>query len=102
MDAQVRRFRVPLEEIAYVRMIVEGYDGLAVVTSPGAGHETMDWWLAPGREAEADRLALALEAEKSLTPIRPPPHATLPPLPPGAGPGKPARGPRQRPAKRTG
>ncbi len=60
--ARVRRFRVPLEAIGYVRMIVEGYDGLAVVVSePGRG--VVEWWVAPGREAEADQLARALAAE---------------------------------------
>ena len=66
--ATVRRFRVPLPAIAYVRMIVEAYDGLAVVASrPGEG--LVEWWIAPGREAEADALARALADEVRLAPI---------------------------------
>jgi hypothetical protein len=65
----VRRFRLPLEEIAYVRMIVEAYDGLAVVVSPEANLGLVEWWIAPGREAEADELARRLEGEARLQPI---------------------------------
>jgi hypothetical protein len=61
----VRRFRVPLEAIGYVRMIVEGYDGLAVVSSE-AGHGIVEWDVAPGREDEADALARALADETGL------------------------------------
>jgi hypothetical protein len=64
----IRRFRVPLDQIGYVRMIVEAYDGLAVMTSePGVG--VIEWWIAPGREAEADELAAALARECGLRPI---------------------------------
>jgi hypothetical protein len=58
---------VPRSAIGYVRMIVEGYDGLAVVASrPGEG--VVEWWIAPGREAEADALARALGDEVLLRP----------------------------------
>ena len=61
----MRRFRVPLESIGYVRMIVEGYEGLAVVSSE-SGRGVMEWDVAPGREEEADALADALAAETGL------------------------------------
>lgn len=64
-----RAFRVPIEHIAYVRMIVEAYDGLAVVVSPARGQGIVEWWIAPGREAEADTLARALEKEVRLRAI---------------------------------
>ena len=64
----IRRFRVPLDQIGYVRMIVEAYDGLAVMTSePGVG--VIEWWIAPGREVEADELAAALARECGMRPI---------------------------------
>ncbi len=56
----MRQFRIPLERIAYVRMIVEAYDGLAVMVS-ARGSTLVEWHVAPGREAEADELAAALE-----------------------------------------
>jgi hypothetical protein len=65
----VRRFRVPLEEIGYVRMIVEAYDGLAVVVSPEANVGIVEWWIAPGREGEAEELAAKLAIEARLQPL---------------------------------
>lgn len=59
MEAQVRRFRVPLEDIAFVRMILEAYEGLAVMVSE-RGSTRVDWHVAPGREEEAAELAKAL------------------------------------------
>jgi hypothetical protein len=67
----VRRYRVPLEHIGYVRMIVEAYEGLAVVVSPDAGVGIVEWWIAPGREAEAATLAAALGDEVGLRPLGP-------------------------------
>lgn len=69
VDGAVLRFRVPPEAIAYVRMVVEAYDGLAVVVSPEANVGIVEWWVAPGREAEADALAAALSHEVGLTRI---------------------------------
>jgi hypothetical protein len=68
VKAVVRRFRVPLAAIAYVRMIVEAYDGLAVMVSE-RGSSLIEWQIAPGREAEADELARALAAEVDLRPV---------------------------------
>jgi hypothetical protein len=65
----VKRFRVPLDAIGYVRMIVEAYDGLAVVVSPDAGRGVVEWHIAPGREEEAAVLAAALGREVGLVPI---------------------------------
>jgi hypothetical protein len=65
----VRRFRVPLAEIAYVRMIVEAYDGLAVVTSPQANVGIVEWWISPGREEEAEELVRRLQHEAGLVEI---------------------------------
>ncbi len=55
-----RRFRVPREQVGFVRMIVEGYDGLAVVVTPDPAVGIIEWWIAPGREDEAAALACAL------------------------------------------
>jgi hypothetical protein len=62
VTAQRRIFRVPLAEIAYVRMILEAYDGLAVMTSE-RGQGIIEWHVGPGMEAEADALARALADE---------------------------------------
>ncbi len=65
MQATRRIFRLPTEHIAYVRMIVEAYDGLAVMTSE-RGQGVVEWHIGPGMEAEADALASALEKEVGL------------------------------------
>ena len=64
-----RYYRVPLSEIGYVRMIVEGYDGLAVVRSLGGGRGEIEWLLGEGMEEEADALAERLRLEVGLCPI---------------------------------
>lgn len=64
-NGHLRRFRVPIDQIGYVRMIVEAYDGLAVMSSE-AGSTVVEWWVAPGREAEADALAAALGRETGM------------------------------------
>ena len=52
-----------------MRMIVEGYDGLAVVVTPDPSVGIIEWWIPPGREAEADALARALAGSTGLTPL---------------------------------
>ena len=64
-----RFYRLPLEEIAYVRAIVDGYDGLAVVRSLDPGRGEVEWIVAEGREAEATALAERLRNEASLQEI---------------------------------
>ncbi len=64
-----RYFRVPLNEIGYVRMIVEGYDGLAAVRSLCAGRGEIEWLIGEGMQDEAGELALRLQAETGMCPI---------------------------------
>ena len=67
-----RYFRLPVQEIAYVRFVVEAYEGLAVVTSlPGRGE--MEWTIPDGLLGAADELARALAGEVGLAPIPRPP-----------------------------
>ena len=64
-----RYFRVPLDQIGYVRMIVEGYDGLAAVRSLSGDRAEIEWLIGEGLEDEADRLAEHLRAETGLCAI---------------------------------
>lgn len=64
-----RWFRVPLGEIAYVRAIVEGYDGLALVRAPDPNRGEIEWLVGDGLEAEADALAERLAREAGLVAI---------------------------------
>jgi hypothetical protein len=64
-----RFFRVPLEQIAYVRAIVEGYDGLALVYAPDPRRGEIEWIVGRGLEDEADALARRLADEAGLIAI---------------------------------
>jgi hypothetical protein len=64
-----RFFRVPLGEIAYVRAILEAYDGLAVLRAPDPNRGEIEWLIGEGREAEAAELARRLANEASLIEI---------------------------------
>ena len=64
-----RYFRVPLGEIGYVRAIVEGYDGVAVVRAPDPKRGEIEWLIGEGLEAEADALQRRLERESGLIEI---------------------------------
>ena len=67
-----RFFRVPVGEIGYVRAIVEGYDGLAVVRTPDANRGEIEWLIGEGLEAEADALVNKLARECGLIEIQRP------------------------------
>jgi hypothetical protein len=64
----IRRFRLPRAQVGYVRMIVEAYDGLAVMVTPDAGDELIEWWIPASRLGEADALARALGVECGMMP----------------------------------
>ena len=68
-----RFFRVPLEEIAYVRAVLEGYDGLAVLRSPDPRRGEVEWLIGEGLEDDADALLRVLEKEAGLIEIPQPP-----------------------------
>jgi hypothetical protein len=64
-----RFYRVPLEQIAYVRAIVEGYDGVALIFSPDARRGEIEWQIGEGLEDEALTIARRLEREAGLIEI---------------------------------
>jgi hypothetical protein len=61
-----RWYRVPVSEIAYVRAIVEAYDGVGTLSSPAEGRGELTLWVAPGNEATADELERRLATECGL------------------------------------
>jgi len=67
-----RYFRVPLSEIAYVRMIVEAFDGLAVVRSLSSARGEVEWLIGEGMESEADAVAERLAQLTGMCPIERP------------------------------
>ena len=67
-----RYFRVPLSEIAYVRMIVEAFDGLAVVRSLSSSRGEIEWLIGEGMESEAETVAERLAQLTGMCPIERP------------------------------
>jgi hypothetical protein len=67
-----RWFRVPLEQIGYVRAIVEAYDGVALVHAPDPRRGEIEWLIGEGLEDEAAALARRLAAEAGLIEIERP------------------------------
>jgi hypothetical protein len=64
-----RFFRVPLEEIGYVRAIFEGYDGIAQLKAPDANRGEIELVIGEGLEGEVDAIARRLYEEAGLIEI---------------------------------
>lgn len=71
-----RFYRVPVAEIGYVRAIVDGYDGLAIVRALDARRGELEWIVGEGLEAEAEAVARKLAVETGLQEIERPPDWT--------------------------
>jgi hypothetical protein len=68
-----RFYRVPLEHIAYVRAIVEGYDGVALVHALDPRRGEVEWLIGEGLLEEANEIARRLSYEVGLIEIARPP-----------------------------
>ena len=64
-----RFFRVPLEEIAYVRAIFEGYDSMAQLTARDPNHGEIELVIDDGMEDEAEAITRRLRDESGLVEI---------------------------------
>jgi hypothetical protein len=64
-----RFFRVPLTEIAYVRAIFEGYDGVAQLVMPDANRGEIEVVIGEGMEDEAEAITRRLLEEAGLVEI---------------------------------
>jgi hypothetical protein len=64
-----RFFRVPLEQIGYVRAIFEGYDGVAQLVAPDANRGEIELRIGAGLEDEVDAIARRLYEEAGLIEI---------------------------------
>ena len=67
-----RFFRVPLEQIAYVRAVVEGYDGVAVVRARDPKRGEVEWVIGEGLNDEAEAIVQRLCNEAGLQEIEKP------------------------------
>lgn len=68
-----RFYRVPLDQIAYVRAVVEGYDGVAALRARDPARGEVEWMIGEGLEEEAQAIARRLADEAGLIEIPRPP-----------------------------
>lgn len=58
--------------MAYVKFIVESYEGLAVLATVDSGEGIMEWMIPPDLVQEAEELVDALREEIDIVPVSPP------------------------------
>ena len=64
-----RYFRLPARHIAHFQFLVEGYDGIATVTTVDSKAAVLMLCIPDGREGEVDRVLDAM-AQERLIPFR--------------------------------
>jgi hypothetical protein len=69
MDTQSKFYRLPREEIAYFKFIIESYEGMAVVRTSDPHEAIVELMVAPGWEKAAEELVEALRSEIVIEPL---------------------------------
>ena len=64
-----RFFRIPIGEIAYMRAVLEAYDGVAFVHAPDPRRGEIEWVIGEGLDDEAAELAERLARETGMVEI---------------------------------
>jgi hypothetical protein len=72
MHTSAQRFRVDRRQIVFLRFILEGYDGMAVMRTVDAKKGEVVVHVAPGCEDDVDALLSALRDDVRLTRQEPP------------------------------
>ena len=65
-------YRIDRREICFLKFILEGYEGLALLTTCNPGEGIVVLKIAPGCEAEASSLMQALQKEIMIEERQPP------------------------------
>lgn len=68
MNSTCRHFRVPRDQIAFLRFIFEAYDGIAVLRTLDSGLGVIALQIAPGCEKDVNELIDALGHEIRMEP----------------------------------
>jgi hypothetical protein len=63
MDTQSKYFRLPREDIAYFKFIIESYEGMAVVRTKDPREAIIELMVAPGWEKEVEEVLEGLREE---------------------------------------
>jgi hypothetical protein len=72
MNTIQRYFAVNHQDMAYLKFIVESYEGLAVIRTVDRAKGIMEWMIPPDRVAEVEALVNSLKEEISIVPANPP------------------------------
>jgi len=75
-----RYYRLPAQQIAWLRFVLESYDGLAFVRSLDGRRGLVEVAYPPSRGADAERLLASLAREALLEEVDPPPEGEFSPL----------------------
>jgi hypothetical protein len=70
-------FRVNPKDQAYVKFLVESYEGLAAIRTVDPREGIMEWMIPPDLVEQAEALVESLRAEISIEQISPPDKAFL-------------------------
>ena len=69
MDTQSKYFRLRREDIAYLKFIIESYDGMAVVRTKDPYEAIVELMVAPGWEKDLEGVLEGLRKEMTLEPL---------------------------------
>lgn len=72
MNTIQKYFRVNPKDMAYVKSIVESYEGLAVLRTVDSEEGIMEWMIPPDLVEEAEKLIDSLREEILIVPVSPP------------------------------
>ena len=65
-------FKVSPRDLAYVKFIVESYDGLAILRTVDPREGIVEWMISPDLVGEAEELIESLREEIPILPVAPP------------------------------
>jgi len=69
MDTYSRYFRVRREDIAYLKSILESYEGMAVLRTTDPDEAVVELMVAPGWEKDAEEVIDGLKKEIPIEPL---------------------------------
>lgn len=72
MESLKKFYRVDRRRIAFMKFIIEAYDGLGLLSTADSGSGLVVLHIPPGREAEADTLMSALGNDILIESAEPP------------------------------
>ncbi len=71
MDTQSKYFRVRREDIAYLKFVIESYEGMAVVRTKDPHEAIVELMVAPGWEKDLDEVLEGLREEMTIESLEP-------------------------------